>query len=176
MYIPSPRKAGLSLLPILATAILVTSCQKKPSEEASASDTKPAPDSEQVERPKSPAIPAPEPVELPVQTTLVSVKKAGSKALLSVDVKNQHAQPIRSYKGMILLLDHKGELVGVKNRWLIGGSSSGEKSETLENDKTQTVKLVIDHDRPYTSIEIIPTRIVLADGTAVTPVKTKWAV
>jgi hypothetical protein len=106
----------------------------------------------------------------PVAAQVVSLKRAPSKALLELELQNQQAKEVESYKCMILMLDREGKLLEVQNRWLL--QHGAKENRPLASDEKRKVNVVLDTTEAFDSVQVIPTRVILAGGEIIDPVRT----
>lgn len=102
-------------------------------------------------------------------TQVKSTQKTPSKALVTLEFKNTYAQGVKSFKAMLLLKDASGKLVDVQSRWLFGSTPDTVKPEILASSKALTTNVVLNSAKPFDQIEVFPTRIILEDGTTLSP-------
>lgn len=104
-----------------------------------------------------------------VTAKLVKITEAPSKSLATVELHNGHSKGLKSYKAMLVLKDGAGKVVDVQSRWLLGGGAAGDPPEIIPTNKKKEVNVTLTSQRSFKQVEIIPSRIILEDGTVINP-------
>jgi hypothetical protein len=93
--------------------------------------------------------------------TVWPVKISGSKAVVSLAMKNNLASKVESARAVCFLLDDRGKMVGESTKWVIGKSGLEPKGET-------TFNFVVASPRPFTTTNLTAkvsfSRLVLEGG------------
>lgn len=104
-----------------------------------------------------------------VATRLVKITESPSKSLATIEIHNLQGKGLKSFKAMLVLKDATGKVVDVQSRWLYGATPDANAPAILNNNKKTEVNVALNAPKPFKQIDIIPSRIILEDGSVVTP-------
>ena len=104
-----------------------------------------------------------------VATRLVKITESPSKSLATIEIHNLQGKGLKSFKVMLVLKDASGKVVDVQSRWLYGTTPDPKAPAILANNKKTEVSVALSAPKPFKQIDIIPSRIILEDGSVVTP-------
>ena len=97
--------------------------------------------------------------------TVAPVKIAGQKAIVSLAMTNNLAEPVESARAICFLLDEQGKMVGQSAKWVIGG---GKDRPALPPKSGTTYNFVITSPQPLTTTNLTTkvsfSRVVLDGG------------
>jgi hypothetical protein len=105
-----------------------------------------------------------------VATRLVKITESPSKSLATIEIHNLQGKGLKSFKAMLVLKDTTGKVVDVQSRWLYGATPDEKAPAILANNKKTEVGVALSTVKPFKQIDIIPSRIILEDGSVVTPI------
>jgi hypothetical protein len=108
-----------------------------------------------------------------VTTRLVKITSSPSKSLATIEIHNLQGKGLKSFKAMLVLKDASGKVVDVQSRWLYGATPDEKTPAILANNKKTEVSVALSTAKPFTQIDIIPSRIILEDGSIGTPTPTQ---
>jgi hypothetical protein len=108
-----------------------------------------------------------------VATRLVKITESPSKSLATIEIHNLQGKGLKSFKAMLVLKDATGKVVDVQSHWLYGATPDAKAPAILSNNKKTEVSVPLSAPKPFKQIDIIPSRIILEDGSIVTPTPAK---
>ena len=89
----------------------------------------------------------------------------GQKAIVSLALTNNLAEPIKSARAICFLLDRQGAMVGESTRWVLGGTKN---QQALSPKSGTTFNFVITCPQPFSQTNLMAkldfSRIVLESG------------
>jgi hypothetical protein len=95
--------------------------------------------------------------------TVAPPKITGSKAIVTLTLKNNFTNQVESARAICFLSDDQGKMVGQSAKWVIGQNKTG-----LESGATNTFNFVITSPQPFTTTNLTAkisfSRIVLHGG------------
>jgi hypothetical protein len=99
-------------------------------------------------------------------------KVAGSKAVVTLALKNHFAEKVESARAAVFLSDEQGKMVANGSKWVIGGSRG---STALAPNTERNYEFVLQAGKPFAStnltVRISFTRLVLDGGRVADPSK-----
>ena len=105
--------------------------------------------------------------------TVSPPKIIAQKAIVSLAMTNNLAEPVESARAICFLMDEQGKMVGQSAKWVIGG---GKDRPTLAPKNGTTYNFVVTTPRPFAStnltVKVSFSRIILAGGKLADPAKT----
>jgi hypothetical protein len=104
-----------------------------------------------------------------VATRLVKITESPSKSLATIELHNLQGKGLKSFKAMLVLKDAGGKVVAVQSHWLYGATPDPKAPAILANNKKIEVSVALSAPKPFKQIDIIPSRIILEDGSILTP-------
>lgn len=102
-------------------------------------------------------------VRAQLAVTVSPPKITGQKAVVSLAMTNNLAEPVESARAVCFLLDDQGRMVGQSTKWIIG-----QNHASLEPKAETTFNFVITNPQPWTTTNLAAkisfSRIVLDGG------------
>jgi hypothetical protein len=104
-------------------------------------------------------------VQAQLAVTVSPPKIAGQKAIVSLAMTNNLAEPVESARAVCFLLDEQGKMVGQSAKWVIGGVKD---RPALPSQAGTTYNFVITSPQPFTTTNLTAkvsfSRMVIAGG------------
>lgn len=105
--------------------------------------------------------------------TVSPPKIIAQKAIVSLAMTNNLAEPVESARALCFLLDEQGKMIGQSAKWVVGGTKD---RPALEPKSGTTFNFVITSPQPFTTTNLTAkvsfSRVVLEGGKLADPNKT----